>query len=229
MPTSRLPAPSGSAAPSRAGAPPIRRRPTRSRAGPSPSSFWMRSAPGKPPPRGGACRSPRPGRPRWGWSWCRCRGRRGRARLEPQRIAGAEADGLHLRIGQQRAGDRARPPRPATEISKPSLARVAGAENVAPGAVDLTTAPVHEPHPSATCRRWRAPAPPRPAALQRQQTASATMGSTSQPAEQGFAHMREIGPLAGGVDDQEEQAVSADAGDHQVVEDAAVIVRQNWV
>ena len=67
------------------------------------------------------------------------------ARLEPQRIARAETDGLHLRIGEQGVPELGRIRRVAGDLET-VLARIAGTGDVAPDAVDLHIGGHHERH-----------------------------------------------------------------------------------
>ena len=108
LPTS-LPSPSTTIAPSRTGWRPSTARPTRLRIGPSASSWAIRCQPAKPP---SARRRFDKAKAEVGLD------RRGvvveivaverQARLEPQRIARAEADRLHLGLVGEQIGDRRR-------------------------------------------------------------------------------------------------------------------------
>ena len=104
-------------------------RPTRLRAGPLVQFASMRAAPGKPPSsrrrfwidQGEAGLDRRR-------SSRRCRGRRAEAGLEPQRIAGAQADRLDPLVGEQRRPRRAPRHRRARDLVA-VLAGVAGARD----------------------------------------------------------------------------------------------------
>ena len=116
-----LPAASVIAVPSRAGARPSGRMPTRLRAGPSASCAQDRRRRRESRPRrGGACRSPRRDRPRPGSSSRRCRGRRGTARLRA--AANRARRARSARPPARRAAPRRPRPRlsAASEISNPS-------------------------------------------------------------------------------------------------------------
>ena len=123
---------------------PAGRMPTRLRCGPSASSRRMRSAPGKPPAVA----------PRLGDGEGEVRlDRRGRLvevvaverqpGFEPQRIARAEPDRLHLRLGEQRPRDRLRVLGGDGNLES-VLAGIAGARDGAVDAVEFGAGRAHE-------------------------------------------------------------------------------------
>ena len=135
--------------------------------------------------------------------------------LEPQRVAGAEPDGQHLGMAEQRLGDGGRVLGAERDLEA-VLAGIARARDDRLDAAGLDRAHVHEPHRLdagemlGEHRRRLRP-------LQREERAVEHLdgaGRGQRRLEEG-----EVVGLAGGVDD-EEQVVAA-VRDHQVVEDAA--------
>ena len=207
-------------APSRAIALPSGRRPTRLRGAPSAICFWMTAAPGKPP-----C---------WRRSLPMLHSRpasigRGRgvdvvaveteAGLEAQRIAGAQTDRLHFRLGQKLAGDGIRGVGRRRDLEAVA-AGVARARDVAARAVDHDEGAGHEFQPGDLRRQPRQRLR-RQRALQGQKPAREHRLDLAGRGEM-LLQMREVGVLAGGIDHQQE--VIARAGHHEVVEDAAGLV-----
>jgi hypothetical protein len=148
------------------------------------------------------------------------------ARLQAQRIAGAEADGLHAVLRQQQPRQRLRVLRRNRDL-KAVLARIARAADVAVEAADTHARRRHECE--AGCRRRE----PRHRRLG---------GRTLQGNERTFRcrqqhhrgreaarDVRVVHLLARGIDHQEQPAVVIRRGrpsDHQVVDDAARIVEE---
>ena len=146
----RPPRSAKSAVPSRIGARPSGRRPTRRRV--APRAIWSRmtASPGKPPARAPPRAAGGLDRP-----FERRLDRRRRAvdvvaveaepGLEAQRVAGAEADGQDLRVGEQGLGDVDRVLGPERDLEA-VLAGIAGARDDRLDAAGLERAHVHEAH-----------------------------------------------------------------------------------
>ncbi len=213
--------------PSRAGALPSGRMPTRLRFGPTRQLVLDAPRAGKaaldPPPL-----LDRPGERRFN-------GARGlvdvvaveaKPRLQAQRVARAEADGLHARRGQQQLGEVRRLRRRHRNL-EPVLPGVAGSRDVAVEVADTGAGRLHEAEPRGRrALRRHDPGSGRPLhGKQRPLGRRLQSHAGGQAARDvGIVHL-----LARGVDDQEQPAVLIGRRrprHHQVVDDAAVLVEQ---
>ncbi len=146
------------------------------------------------------------------------------AGFQPQRIACAEADGLHLGLGQQRARQRLGLGGGHGDLEA-VLARVAAARHIAVAAGDLEPPAGHE---HQRCRAGREPRERRSGlrALQGEQRLVG-QGDDLAAAADAFLDVGDVAGLAGAVHDHEQ--VVAAVHEHQVVDDAALVVQQQAV
>ncbi|MDT4843046.1 hypothetical protein FQZ97_769640 [compost metagenome] len=148
------------------------------------------------------------------------------AGFQAQRVAGAEADGPDLRLGQQRTGQGFGLGHRHGDLVA-VFAGVAGAADEALHAFQAHAGELHEGH-LLHFRRQAAEHLGGLGPLQGQQGAGLEQRFDLALAGQVLAQMGQVLVLAGGVDHQE-QLVLGQAGDHQVVEDAALGVGEQRV
>ena len=211
-------------APSRAGARPAGLRPTRVRHGPSASARWMRAAPGKPPSRRRRFESTRPARPRLDRSTRPTRGHKGTG--PPRGAATASPVRSAQPIGQQQARERfglGCGQRYLVSV----LACVAGTGGEGLDAPDADRRRAHELHRLDTLSgRETRERRRRERTLQRDERGLGQRRHPDVP-RRSLAEKREVRRLARSIDDEAQAAVrSRRAGDHQVVNDASLIVQQ---
>jgi hypothetical protein len=146
------------------------------------------------------------------------------ARLEPQRVARAEAGGRDLGLGEQGARERLGLGGGDRDLEA-VFAGVAGARREAGDAVDRRLGAGHEGEPGELGRE----ALHHRGGLRALQREQGPLGQGLDQAAGGQvrAQVRGVGLLAGGVDDEEQVVVAP--RHHQVVEDAAGVVREERV